>query len=266
MRSGSGVPLRGPPIYLGSALRDDGCHGVGTYGLGTPPFSHAVDMMAHSAAVVLLLLTSTRLHAVRGQIFSLSPAQVGSWPEETKEVVDLLREHHDFGKRDELCGSTDPVVFYEDTGCKDETVGSIGVKKELNGLQPHPLVYPQVPLPPTPSSLTRSPAPTLPLSVGRCDGINVKDLDCFENDEASSLAILPHFPAAGVIDVCDDPDKCEDDDHTRITLKKALGPREVYCVRSFEKDYEDRHVKVELVAGGGNGLDGKVSRVSACSK
>ncbi len=155
--------------------------------------------------------------------------ELPSIPEEVDKWIELLNKHLGWGDKDKRCGWNDPVIFYEGNGCTQETVGSIHVKNK---------------------------------DGNTCTGINIKKWNCFDNDEARSLAILPTFPRDGVIWVCDNPDACSSDDQTYIVLKKSLAENEVYCVKGFEHGYEDDYVKV--VHTHKNGLNGKVSRVSAC--
>ena len=70
-----------------------------------------------------------------------------------------------------------------------------------------------------------------------------------------------NVPAGTKIWVCDHPDDCSRDDYAIIEVKKQLKSNQVYCVQSFEHNFEDEIVKVTYSKK--NGLDGKVSRVGA---
>lgn len=76
-----------------------------------------------------------------------------------------------------------------------------------------------------------------------------------QNDEARSL-VLHDVRAGAVITVFDDPSAKRTDDYCIITVLKKS---EEYTVRTFERSYKDRNVRVSYVKR--NGLDGKVSRV-----
>lgn len=96
-----------------------------------------------------------------------------------------------------------------------------------------------------------------------CVHNNVKDaFDCFDDDEADSVLILPWFPCGGTVTLCDDPSDCLEDDKVTIALLKPIPAGSVYCVRTLQQSYEDEYVKV--VYDRINGLNGKVSSVEVC--
>jgi len=120
------------------------------------------------------------------------------------------------------CNNNDPITFWKRNGCREKTVGSTNIYNEM---------------------------------------FKATKLDCIRNDDARSLMINSNVPAGTRIYVCDDSGPCSKDDWARITVKKQLDAKEVYCVHTFETDYEDAIVKVQKY-GRGN-LDGKVSSVGA---
>lgn len=93
--------------------------------------------------------------------------------------------------------------------------------------------------------------------------INCKDHDeGFSNDEARSMS-LENIPGSSLIKVYDDPDANDEDDNTSIYV---TGPIECIIVGTFEETrvYNDEcggPNKAEVTYSGGNGLDGKISRI-----
>lgn len=114
------------------------------------------------------------------------------------------------------------MIFFEETGCQQNTVGSLALPSDTST---H----------------------------------NVKDLGCFDNDEADAVLLSSKFPCGGKIVVCDNPSDCLADDKATIYLKKPLAADQVYCVRTFQDNFEDEWVKI--VYDSVEGLNGKVSRV-----
>jgi len=85
--------------------------------------------------------------------------------------------------------------------------------------------------------------------------INLKQENSFKNDEARSLVLL-NVQGGSRLTIFDSPEGNRDDDWTEIFIKKEF---DVYCVGTFEQNYEDEVVQV--VFHQVNGLDGKVSRI-----
>lgn len=85
--------------------------------------------------------------------------------------------------------------------------------------------------------------------------INLRRTHGWENDEARSLQ-LDRVRAGTVIRIFDDPGGGRDDDYTVITVKSITNR---YCIRTFERSWEDGTVRVQYRPD--NGLDGKVSHV-----
>jgi len=135
-----------------------------------------------------------------------------------------------FTKKSTHCGNSDSVVFWKKNGCGEKAVGSIhhGSARGRNKAR---------------------------------DNNDFTKLDCARNDDARSLHINANLPSGAVIWVCDDSKNCYDDDFTIITLKKKVPKGDVYCVKSFERSYEDEMVKVDYRTSGN--LDGKVSSAGA---
>lgn len=136
-----------------------------------------------------------------------------------------------------VCNKHDSIVFFEGNGCTQQAKGSLAVEhgKEHRW--------------------------------DRDEDCPVKSIkahywDCIDNDEARSMAILPNFPKGGLIRVADHPSDFRQDDWSKIMLKRELPPDTVYCVSSFERSFEDSIIKTEHHHV--NGLDGKVSSISAC--
>ncbi len=128
-----------------------------------------------------------------------------------------------------ICKWSHQVRFYAGYGCYSCTMGSMYVKSKYKGKY--------------------------------CTGINISGWACFDNNKARSMLIRTSFPKGGVIYVCDDPDNCWKDDYAIINVKRKLTRH--YCVKTFERSYQDSYVKVYYRRV--NGLNGRVSRVAACS-
>merc|ERR1719367_2168352 len=103
------------------------------------------------------------------------------------------------------CLDSDPITFWKRNACREKTVGSTRVYNTM---------------------------------------LKATKLDCIRNDDARSLMINEKVPAGTIIKVCDDSTTCSKDDWAIIKVKKQLNAKEVYCVQSFETDYEDEIVKV----------------------
>ena len=88
---------------------------------------------------------------------------------------------------------------------------------------------------------------------GQC--YNLKDSKVMKNDEAASL-VLQNVRKGAKITIYDNPDGKTNDDWAVIEVLKTASS---YTVNSFERSYEDAHVRVTFHRK--NGLKGKVSRV-----
>ncbi len=127
-----------------------------------------------------------------------------------------------------MCKMSHPVRFYAGNGCSSCTMGSMYVKSKRNGV---------------------------------CTGTDISGWACFDDNKARSMLIRTRFPRGGVIRVCDNPDSCMRGDYSIIKVKRKLTRD--YCVKTFERNYQDSSVSVYYRRV--SGLDGKVSRVVACS-
>lgn len=177
---------------------------------------------------MLALLLGPLAKPSHGAVITLdSMTTVPSGAAVTSDWVQLLAGAG-FGAEGTLCAGTDPVVFYKGNSCQQETCGS--------------------------TSLTSN-----------CTPINLVTLDCFEDNAARSLLILPgtEFPCGSRIAVSSEPEIGLNDDLADVTLKQALAPNQAYCVDSFETSYEDKWVQVVFYHGGGV-LDGSASQLYAC--
>lgn len=115
------------------------------------------------------------------------------------------------------------MIFFEETGCRENTVGSLA-------------------LPSTTSTH------------------NLGNLACFGNEEPDAVLLSHEFPCSGKISLCYDPSDCLKGDMITVYLKKPLAENQVYCVRSFEGNFEDDWVKVVYASIEGNRSD-RVSRI-----
>eukprot|EP01024_Parvocaulis_polyphysoides_P073732 TRINITY_DN9505_c1_g1_i1.p3 TRINITY_DN9505_c1_g1~~TRINITY_DN9505_c1_g1_i1.p3 ORF type:complete len:206 (-),score=22.72 TRINITY_DN9505_c1_g1_i1:335-952(-) len=141
----------------------------------------------------------------------------------------------EFPDVDKLCSLNHKIIFFEGFNCTQQAVGSHGLD-----------------------------APNRDRSR-TCPEENIRRKECWDNDEARSLALVEGFPPQSVITVCDDPDNCSKDDFTIIETIKEIPVNFTYCVPTFEQTYRDEYVVVSYVKITDSGsLDGKVSRVSAC--
>merc|ERR1719203_1922054 len=129
------------------------------------------------------------------------------------------------GDKDKTCWGTDDLLFYEGRYCTQNTVGSI---------------------------------PTWTWNGDYNNGFNIKDLSCFDNDEARSVIILPNFQGRDFI-VCDHPTNCWKDDWTYVYVYQMPGGKTGIKINSFEVSGQDNYVYMYHKRK--NGLDGKISRI-----
>lgn len=137
------------------------------------------------------------------------------------------------GDRSKVRDKRDAIILHEGNDCTQELVGSLPLPRDIFN-------------------------------------VNFKDnKPGFDNDEARSLSVrsdkgalnLP-VKAGTKILLFDNPEGKKDDDWVEITFKRnpknqGIYPGDAYCIRTFEKDYEDNVVRIDYHED--NGLNGKVS-------
>lgn len=145
------------------------------------------------------------------------------------QVAEGIKKAYDWlGDKDKTCWDEDDLLFYEGNYCTQNTVGSI---------------------------------PTWEWNGDYNNGLNIKQLDCFDNDEARSVIILPTFQGRDFI-VCDHPTDCFKDDWTYIYVyQMPLGGDKGIKIDTFEASGSNEYVYMHYNRK--NGLDGKVSRIGA---
>jgi len=134
------------------------------------------------------------------------------------------------GDKDKTCWDGDDLLFYEGNYCTQNTVGSIPTRKWTGDYN---------------------------------EGFNLKRLDCFDNDEARSVIILPTFEGQDFI-VCDHPTDCTKDDWTYVYVYKMPGAKTGIKIETFEETGQNEYV--HMIYSKKNGLDGKISRIGAWSR
>merc|ERR1712212_606495 len=142
-----------------------------------------------------------------------------------KDIAGFLS--NTFGDVDKVCWDSDDLLFYEGNYCTQNTVGSI---------------------------------PTWNWNGDYNNAFNIKNLNCFDNDEARSVIILPTFQGRDFI-VCDHPTNCWKDDWTYVYIYKMPGGNNGIKINTFEASGSDEYVF--MLHSRKNGLDGKISRIGA---